>query len=775
MLISESLSTWGELLDRTRAWQPWLSRRIEGLEELSADGSVVVLLLDPRTDDFLSVTRSQRKDHGTEYPVSRIARDRVSPLDKVVDGRKVVSWSEGGIPKDHNLFGSFASVAAAPLRVGDVALGVVSIGHREDNVPYSNRILSEWAELTGEGFALRLTRVRQEGEHRWRLRAFKDMTTSAGDPKEVLRSLLGRGFVDGRFRIIGLIPFDKDAWPHVTRAHALEMQSRSFDQRRPVFIAVPAIGGVLRRTLEANQTVRVGSATRNLYLADSPELTSFMDARGLTEGLFSPVLHERRVSGAVFVLSGQTILIDDAVTRLEELAAMVSVVLHYSFSAVKAVERIGLLEDDLRKSRRHSGQLTDLIQRVLSDNPLHELTRRLARQINTPLLVEGQSFEFLSFAWPSGTPNIYLNDRERLLLSAPLRDPEARRSLQDAADASPYYLELPDAFPYAAVRVVMPVRINDEVVGYLSSLREDREPEVEADSLLALAASFVGLHMIRQQTTEEVRHRLSGELINDLLRGRHDESIMRRVRRLGYDLTPPYFLVVLLWRQRRRDQTASNPTAKMVMGLAADVVSRRYPGTLIGEKDGLVLFTLGTEDEASAVEAASRAISAVQDTFAGVTASACVSKRCSQLWDMEPAYAEAGKVLRLYEDVGGSGKVISTSHLGSFTALLQTDNLKELSDFATNWLRPLLAYDAEKDSSLVPTLHAYLRNWGHQRKTAEDLLIHVSTLKYRLQRIRDIGGLDLSDPETRTQAQLACQTLRAIDVLRGDEVRYTNQ
>jgi DNA-binding PucR family transcriptional regulator len=42
--------------------------------------------------------------------------------------------------------------------------------------------------------------------------------------------------------------------------------------------------------------------------------------------------------------------------------------------------------------------------------------------------------------------------------------------------------------------------------------------------------------------------------------------------------------------------------------------------------------------------------------------------------------------------------------------------------------------------------------------------VHRNTLKYRLQRIRDIAGCDLSDPPTRFNLQLAT---RAWQVLKG--------
>lgn len=765
--MSDLLATWGELLDRPHLWRRWLQGRMEGLRAASCADAVLVLLLDPREGDFVPTMHPPRFDPGIRSSPPRVVCDDGDPLGKVFHGGRPGSWCGEDASTDTPLLRDFASVSAAPLRFEGTTLGIVAVGAREGEASCSCERLSGWAELLGDVFALRLASVRREAEHQRRLGLLKDMTSHAVGSVEIPDTILRYGLEDRSFQVVGLTLFDDEDGPQPAVAHALERRDEPGGQRRAVPVALPTIGSLLQHTLKAGKTVRLTPATRSLYLSDAPDLAGFMDGRGLSEGVFSPVLTEQGPAGAVLALAERDGLTDGALSRIDELAVLLRLALHYRFSLTGAIQKVDRLENELEQMGRLNDRALDLIQHVLAGHSLQEFVRMLTHLTSTPLLVEDSSFEHLSFAWPSGTPNIYFNDSERLLLSAPLRNPETRRGLQNA-DAVPRYLELPGAFPYAAARVVMTVVVEGEIVGYLSSLRGDLEPDAAADSRLSLAADFVGLHMIRRQTTEEVRHRLSGELINDLLSGRRDEPIMGRIRRLDYDLAPPFFVVALAWRQRSWEKTIAGPTAKMVMGLTVRVVSRQYPGALVGEKDGFVLFVLSVDDEREVTEVANRAISAVQNTFSGTIASACISGRCTQIWDMETAYAEATKVLRLFENLGGGGRAVSADHLSSYTALFQTDNLRGLHEFADRWLRPLLAYDAEKDGDLVPTLHAYLRNWGHQSKTAAECSVHVSTIKYRLQRIAEIADLDLSDPETRAQAQLACQILRTIDVLRGE-------
>jgi DNA-binding PucR family transcriptional regulator len=65
----------------------------------------------------------------------------------------------------------------------------------------------------------------------------------------------------------------------------------------------------------------------------------------------------------------------------------------------------------------------------------------------------------------------------------------------------------------------------------------------------------------------------------------------------------------------------------------------------------------------------------------------------------------------------------------------------------------------------VTTLARYLDCGGNYDATAAALALGRSTVRYRLGRIRQISGRDLTDPDTRFQLQLATRawvSLRAL-------------
>jgi DNA-binding PucR family transcriptional regulator len=99
------------------------------------------------------------------------------------------------------------------------------------------------------------------------------------------------------------------------------------------------------------------------------------------------------------------------------------------------------------------------------------------------------------------------------------------------------------------------------------------------------------------------------------------------------------------------------------------------------------------------------------------------------------------------------GQVVAVPELG-LTGLLAAVSDERLVDFSRRHLGPLVEHDAARKGSLVPTLRAYLET-GEQQEAAKRLRVHPNTLRYRLDRIREISGVDLEDPETRLNLAVA--------------------
>ena len=99
----------------------------------------------------------------------------------------------------------------------------------------------------------------------------------------------------------------------------------------------------------------------------------------------------------------------------------------------------------------------------------------------------------------------------------------------------------------------------------------------------------------------------------------------------------------------------------------------------------------------------------------------------------------------------------------SFRLFAPDGKWSQLEDFVFETLGPLIEYDRTHGSELVHTLDAYLCRDSSLNQLAESLMIHRSTLVYRLRRIRELLNIDIDDSALRLDLSLAA---RAVDVLK---------
>ena len=123
--------------------------------------------------------------------------------------------------------------------------------------------------------------------------------------------------------------------------------------------------------------------------------------------------------------------------------------------------------------------------------------------------------------------------------------------------------------------------------------------------------------------------------------------------------------------------------------------------------------------------------------------------------------------LRLQQTLLSGTAACEYSKLGVFRMLAAIPNLTEVDSFVREWLGALIDYDAAKHAELVKTLTQYLEHGGNYDATALKLSVHRSTLKYRLQRIRELTGLELNDPDVHFNLQLATRAWTTVEALRS--------
>lgn len=79
-------------------------------------------------------------------------------------------------------------------------------------------------------------------------------------------------------------------------------------------------------------------------------------------------------------------------------------------------------------------------------------------------------------------------------------------------------------------------------------------------------------------------------------------------------------------------------------------------------------------------------------------------------------------------------------------------------------LEPLVAYDRERNSDLLRTLSVFFDCGENASEAADRLFLHRNSVPYRLERIRELTGLDYRDNHDRLALRLGLLALYGEDV-----------
>lgn len=111
-------------------------------------------------------------------------------------------------------------------------------------------------------------------------------------------------------------------------------------------------------------------------------------------------------------------------------------------------------------------------------------------------------------------------------------------------------------------------------------------------------------------------------------------------------------------------------------------------------------------------------------------------------------------------------RVLAFEDSGSYRLLLGTlaDDPAELKRFYAETIAPLAAYDAQYETTLVLTLVTYLEADGSVAGTAQRLFTHRHTIRYRLERVRELSGLDVGSSDGRERLGLGLKAMRVLGI-----------
>ncbi len=310
-------------------------------------------------------------------------------------------------------------------------------------------------------------------------------------------------------------------------------------------------------------------------------------------------------------------------------------------------------------------------------------------------------------------------------------------------------------------RLVMPIVVGRLARGYVSIIVADEE-ELDALDVLAIeqGAAACGLEMSKAKAVSEATKRLRGDFLDAVLAGAiPQQEIKRWAERIGHDITAPHTAIIFAW-----PDLPNVPSIRRLETLVNGEITSGRTSALVrmGESEIAVFVALGADAALKSARVLAQTVcDQAAKEYPKLKLLCGIGRPAAGVSEWRVSYKEAGQAVATARRMGEGGPLFF-GDLSVHRLLFQLENHPELTAFCNETLGALIEYDTVHNSSLIQTLAAYFTHHGNLSQTAEALYIHRNTLQYRMERIAEISGFDLDNPETRLAVQLAIKAYRLL-------------
>lgn len=314
---------------------------------------------------------------------------------------------------------------------------------------------------------------------------------------------------------------------------------------------------------------------------------------------------------------------------------------------------------------------------------------------------------------------------------------------------------------------ITPVRAGADLLGIMA-VGWNQDAAVEADSwgrhqALQHGATVLALELAKERAAAAVERRYRGDLVEHLLNGGLEplemERLARQAERLGYALPQQSWVVVIEPHDDRTEALMAEEARRDRLDvLISDLGRRRLPGALIHVRANSIVVLLPSELAAELVNAERLTREVMREAGRVLRpgqVSAGIGNLASTISELPRAFQEARQALRLVRRTGESDQVATYRSLGAFRLLLEVQSPEALRRFVDEVLGELVRYQESRDTPLLATLEALVAARWVRRAAARQLGIHINSMNYRIERVEELTGINLDDPEARVAVAIA--------------------
>ena len=272
------------------------------------------------------------------------------------------------------------------------------------------------------------------------------------------------------------------------------------------------------------------------------------------------------------------------------------------------------------------------------------------------------------------------------------------------------------------------------------------------EDIIICFAKIVGIHLWNKWTAIEAEQRLRGELFEGILSGSLDNAeAIYRAGYLGLNAESAFRVLVLEFSDGDKGLSYEDEKDIRETILCWPLYSDRV--VFIGRRQEIVIIVRGQDGEVlSKVRRDIQKLS--RRCFCGL------SGEKVNIVHTREAYREAKQAAMIGKISARPCEVMEADAMGLIPWIFHDNNIPMMRELMWSTIGKLI--ESPGNHILIKTLETYLDSGCNAAETANKLFIHANTLKYRINKIKELTGVDTNNFMNRVSLYLACKCFRLV-------------
>lgn len=278
------------------------------------------------------------------------------------------------------------------------------------------------------------------------------------------------------------------------------------------------------------------------------------------------------------------------------------------------------------------------------------------------------------------------------------------------------------------------------------------------------AVKFMQMELLKKyvisQNLFQQKNEIISDLINDKLYAKKDiDEVLESLNINNYNF---YQLIIIKLYQHDEDKSLDKNLMFPILRQIRNVFKLSFKHIAFLEKSNRIVFILNFDHNQNGFTMASieKLMNPLveKNTFKDFYYLASISSKVRK-YEIPKANKEVldtQKILRLFHN---SNKTLSYDDLGIYKLFLESNSLEELQKF----IPPGISKFRSDYPQLFETLEVFLNSNQSYTLTSEKLFLHPKTVRYRIEKIKEVLSTDLTNPEEILQIQVTSRLFKLIE------------